>query len=106
MPDTSTLAPFAGVDALINQSVGQLLSNAVAVYESGAPFGVLFDRAAADPFSGAVDSSTMTVAYDIAKTPGVQEGSEMLINDLPHIVRGPVQPDASGWVVLSVYPKA
>ena len=49
MPDTSTLAPFAGVDALINQSVGQLLSNAVAVYQDGTPFGVLFTRAGDDP---------------------------------------------------------
>lgn len=97
---------FSALEARVNAACTQHLANATANYNGGPAFGVLFDRAAADPFSGAVDSSTMTVAYDIAKTPGVQEGSEMLINDLPHIVKGPVQPDASGWVVLSVYPKA
>lgn len=97
---------FAEGMACVREAVSLHLANAAARYNGGLVFGVLLRCAAADSFSGAVDSSTMTVAYDIAKTPGVQEGSEMLIDDLPHIVRGPVQPDASGWVVLSVYPKA
>ena len=100
------LNPFATVEQSIDAAVQAMLANAVAVYAGGAPFGVLFDRAGADPFGTAVDTAALTVAYCIANTPGVRDGSTLVINGVAHIVTGPVQPDAGGWVVLSVYPKA
>ncbi len=101
-----TLAPFAALEARVNRAVQSRLANAVAVYQGGEPFGVLFERTAADPFSGAVDTADLSVAYCVANTPGIQEGSELVINGVAHTVTGQVQPDAGGWVVLSVYPTA
>lgn len=46
----NALNPFAGVEALSNQSVGACLANAVATYNGGPAFGVLFTRAGDDPF--------------------------------------------------------
>ena len=101
-----TTAPFAAAMHMLNASVPAVLANATAVHNGGAPFGVLFDRSPADPFGAAVDTAALTVAYCIANTPGITEGSELAINGVAHIVTGQVQPDAGGWVVLSVYPKA
>ena len=36
----ASTAPFAQVDALINQGVSQLLANATASWQGGKPFGV------------------------------------------------------------------
>ena len=101
-----TIAPFAVLESRLNRTVQQRLANATATYQGGAPFGVLFDRAGADLYGGAVDVASLSVAYCVANTPGVREGSELVIDGVPHIVTGPVQPDAGGWVVLSVYQKA
>ena len=92
--------------ARINDAVVRSHANATAAHLGGEPFGVLFNRASADPFGGAVDTAELTVAYCIANTPGIAEGGELAINGVAHIVTGQVQPDAGGWVVLSVYPKA
>ncbi|MGP1684659.1 MAG: head-tail joining protein [Giesbergeria sp.] len=92
--------------ARINGATLRAHANAEAVYLGGDPFGVLFDRTAADPFSGAADTASLSVAYCIANTPGIAEGAELTIGGAAHIVTGQVQPDAGGWVVLAVYPKA
>lgn len=105
MPDTSTLAPFAGVDALINQSVGQLLSNAVAVYQDGSPFGVIFTRAGDDPFDGALDATGYSCSFSLSHAPGLAKADELVIDGVIYIVSGPVQPDSSGWVRVPLYPK-
>lgn len=101
-----SLAPFATLEARVNNAVQARLANAVAVHLGGDPFGVLLDRTSADPFGGAVDTAAITVAYCIANTHGIKEGSELVIDGVAHIVTGPVQPDAGGWVVLTAYPKA
>lgn len=98
--------PFAAAMHMLNASVPAVLANATAVHLGGEPFGVLLDRTSADPFGAAVDTAALTVAYCIANTPGIAEGGELAINGVAHIVTGQVQPDAGGWVVLSVYPKA
>lgn len=100
-----TTTPFQDLEQRVNRAVSQHLSNAVAVYQGGEPFGVLFDRSPADPYDGAVDAVTTNVAYCVANTPGIQNGSELVIDGVPHTVTGQVQPDAGGWVVLSVYQK-
>lgn len=104
-----SLAPFAVLEARVNSAVQGRLSNATATYQGGEPFGVLFDREAApaaETFGGALDVAALTVAYCVANTPGIAEGYDLVIGGVVHIVTGPVQPDAGGWVVLSVYPKA
>lgn len=101
-----SLAPFAALESRLNSAVQARLANATAVHLGGEPFGVLFERAASDPFGAAVDTANLTVAYCLANTPGIKEGSELAINGVAYIVTGPLQPDAGGWVVLSVYPKA
>lgn len=91
--------------ARINGAVERAHANASATYQGGEPFGVLFDRTASEPYGQAVDVAALTVGYCVANTPGVREGSELVIDGVVHVVNGPVQPDAGGWVSLSVYPK-
>ncbi len=101
-----SLAPFAALEARVNSAVQRRLANATAVYQGGEPFGVLFDRTASDEFGRAVDVAALSVGYCVVNTPGVREGSELVIDGVVHKVTGPVQPDAGGWVNLTVYPKA
>lgn len=92
--------------ARINGAVERAHANATATYQGGEPFGVILDREEADTYAPAVDVAQISVAYCVANTPGVREGSELVVNGVVHKVIGPVQPDAGGWVVLLVYPKA
>ena len=41
-----------------------------------------------------------------ANAPGLVEGGELVIDGTAYVVAPGVQPDAGGWVTLSVYPKA
>lgn len=91
--------------ARINGAVERAHANAIATYQGGEPFGVILDRSASDPFGPAVDVASISVAYCVANTPGVREGSELVIDSVVHKVAGQVQPDAGGWVNLTVYPK-
>ena len=101
------LAPFAAVEALVNQGTVGMLANTTATWQGGEPFGVLFDRAETEPFgAGAVDAATMTCSFCVVNAPGIRQGSELAIGGVVHIVAGPVQPDAGGWVDLAVYPKS
>lgn len=101
-----TLAPFAALESRLNGAVQKRLSNATATYNGGTPFGVLFDRSPADPFgTGAVDAAAYSVSFMAANAPGLAEGGELVINGTAYIVASGVQPDAGGWVSLTVYPK-
>jgi len=92
---------------MLNASVPAVLANATAQHNSGTPFGVLFDRSPADPFgNGAVDAVACTAAFCLANAPGLVEGGELVIDGTAYVVASGVQPDAGGWVTLSVYPKA
>lgn len=102
-----TTAPFAAAMHMLNASVPAVLANATATYQGGAPFGVLFDRSPADPFgTGAVDSARHDVSFVAANAPGLAEGGTLVIDGAAYTVASGVQPDAGGWVTLSVYPKA
>lgn len=101
-----SLAPFAALETRVNRAVEARLANATATYQGGEPFGVILNREEADTYAPAVDVAQISVAYCVANTPGVREGSELVVNGVVHKVTGPVQPDAGGWVVLLVYPKA
>ena len=101
-----TLAPFAALESRVNRAVQSRLANAVAVYQGGEPFGVLFGRAGADPMGGGeFDAASHTCSFCIANAPGLCEGSELVIDGLAYQVGGSVQPDAGGWVNLAIYPK-
>lgn len=90
----------------INASVQTMLANAVAVYQGGTPFGVLFDRAGADPMgAGEFDAASHSCGFCIANAPGLCEGAELEIDGIAYRVAGGVQPDAGGWVSVSIYPK-
>lgn len=102
-----SLAPFAALESRLNGAVQKHIANATAVHNGGAPFGVLFDRSPADPFgTGAVDSARHDVSFVAANAPGLAEGGTLVIDGAAYIVATSVQPDAGGWVTLSVYPKA
>lgn len=101
-----SLAPFADIEALINQGVEQHLANATATFNGGEPFAVLFDRVASDPFGNAIDTARTVVAFSISRAPGIETGSEISIGGVLHTVASQVQPDASGWLQLDVYPQA
>lgn len=105
MPDSSTLAPFASIGTLVNQSVEELLANAVAVYQDGTPFGVLFTRAGDDPFDGALDATGYSCSFSLSHAPSLAKADALVIDGVIYIVSGPVQPDSSGWVRVSLYPK-
>lgn len=97
---------FASLEQRVNNAVERRLANAQAVYLGGEPFGVVLDRTTSNPLDGTVDVATITVGYCVANTPGIHEGCELRIDGVAHTVSGQVQPDAGGWVELSVHPKA
>lgn len=92
--------------ARINGAVVRVHANATATFNGGAPFGVLFDRNPTEPFGGAASAADLVCAFDLASAPGLVEGGVLVINGVPHVVAGSVEPDASGWASVTVYPKA
>ena len=101
-----SLNPFAALEARVNSTVQARLSNAIAVYQGGAAFGVIFDTEASNVFGGeAVDIASCTVGFCVVNTPGITAGSELVIGGVAYEVTGPVQPDAGGWVNLTVFAK-
>lgn len=101
-----TIAPFAALEARVNRTVQQRLANAIAIYQGGTPFGVLFDRVGADPMgAGEFDAASHSCSFCIANAPGLCEGAELEIDGIAYRVAGGVQPDAGGWVSVSIYPK-
>lgn len=100
------LAPFAAVNALINQGISQLLSNATATWQSGGhAFGVVFKRGVDEGFMpDAVTAVSHTISMCVANAPGIAEGSTGLrINGQTCTVMGAVVADASGWATFSVH---
>jgi hypothetical protein len=96
----SSLAPFADVQALINQGCSDMLSNAIATYKGGEPFGVEFDSGKAELYPGddtVADLPEFTVSLNLGKAPGLAQGSKLTINGKVYTVAGGVQPDSSGW---------
>ena len=96
------LAPFADRESRVNGAVERHLSNAVAVYEGGEPFGVHFAREPAS-FERMVEASASpTAAFDIAHTPGLAIDKRLEVGGLLYVVVGGVVPDASGWVTVQL----
>lgn len=98
------LAPFASLQSRVNRAVQQRLANATATYQGGEPFGVLFERASADPYgTGEVDASSYTAGFCIANAPGLQRGGTLVIDGATYQVASDVTPDAGGWVSLTLF---
>lgn len=100
----TALAPFAAVEALVNQGITQHLSNATATYQGGAPFGVLFDRRGQELYDDALAAAAFQASYCLANTPGLVEGGALVVGGVSYTVVGPVQPDAGGWVTVALSP--
>lgn len=99
------LAPFAAVNALINQGVSQLLSNATATWQGGGhAFGVVFKRGADEGYMpDAVTAVSHNISMCVANAPGIAEGSKGLcINGQACVVMGAVVADASGWATFPI----
>lgn len=95
------LAPFAAVNALINQGVSQHLANATCVFKGGQSFGVIFERAPKDAL-GIVGGYAPSCSFCMANAPGVEQGAQLVIDGQPFEVVCPVEPDASGWATLQL----
>lgn len=99
-------APFAAVQALLNQGVGQLLSNASGAWHGGPPFALLWDTQQQDDGGYLTDAATIvvhTVSLCVANCPGIAEGSTGLTVDGKTCrITAPVVPDAGGWASFTV----
>lgn len=98
---------FAALHKRLNRAVGVHLSNAMAVVGNGDAFPVEFTRSTApDPFgTGAVDSPAHTLEFDADMAPGLAQGHTVEVDGVPYEVSSGVQPDQSGWLIVSVFPK-
>lgn len=97
----AALAPFAQVEALVNTGVQSVLANAVATWQNGEPFGVIFARGQHSSF-GEVATGAISCSLPLACAPGLAQGDELVIDGARYEVAGPVEPDASGWVALQL----
>ena len=105
MSATPNLAPFAAAQSRLGAAVQRRLSNAIATWQGGSRFGVLFDRDDEDYMPETVSAERLTVSMCVANAPGIAEGNSGLVVDgKPYIVSSPVIPDAGGWATFSVMP--
>jgi hypothetical protein len=95
------LNPFAEIESLVNRGVESTLSNAVAVFDGGEPFGVVFDRKAVDALD-LVEAAGPRASFDLRHAPGLRYDSLLLIDGAVWSVTGGLEPDASGWVTVSL----
>lgn len=96
------LAPFAAIETRINAAVGARLSNAIATFNGGDEFGVIFDRLPVQTIDGYAESVGPQAAFDIARAPGLVYGSVLVIDGVDYSVTGGLEPDRSGWVTVQL----
>ncbi|WP_371435932.1 hypothetical protein [Polaromonas sp.] len=105
MSAAPNLAPFAAAQSRLGAAVQQRLSNAIATWQGGFEFGVLFDSEDEDYMPETVSAVRLTVSMCVANAPGIAEGEHGLVVDgQPYIVSSAVIPDAGGWATFSVMP--
>ncbi len=95
----SIVAPFAGIERMVNAGAAALLANAVAQVAGGEPFGVVFERSPA-VFDGMAETVGPTVQFDLGKAPGLTMDAPIVIDGETWLVAGGLMPDASGWVTV------
>lgn len=95
----SIVAPFAGIERMVNAGAAALLANAVAEVEGFSPFGVVFEHSPV-VFDGMVESVGPTASFDLAKAPTLAMDALVVIDGEAWCVAGGLTPDASGWVTV------
>ncbi len=94
----ASLAPFEGVEQLINTSVIVMLANATATWRGGEPFAVIFDSKPHDGLG--VGQFEPSCSLPLASAPGLEEGDVLVINSQEWEVIEPVVADSSGWATV------
>lgn len=102
----SALAPFADIEAMVNQATASALANALATFNGGQPFPVLFDRQGTQPFGEAVDAVSARAGFELRHAPGLVRGSVLVIGGASYRLDSDAEPDATGWVEVSMFPVA
>lgn len=100
------LAPFAERAARVNAVVQRHLANALATFNGGQPFPVLFDRQGTQPFGEAVDAVSARAGFELRHAPGLVRGSVLVIGGASYRLDSDAEPDATGWVEVSMFPVA
>lgn len=95
-------APFTALESRINAAVGARLSNALATFNGGEEFGVVFDRVPVQLVDGYAESAGPEASFDIARTPALAYSSVLLIDGVSYVVTGGLEPDQSGWVTVQL----
>lgn len=93
------LNPGAERSARVRGAVTRHLSNAVATWQGGEPFGVLFDVKALQALDSVVESQ-VTCRCSIDSVPGLDQGDVLHIDGKAWTVLEPVIADSTGWVTL------
>ena len=94
----ASLAPFAGVEQLINAGVQRVLANATATWQGGRPFAVIFDSKPHDGLG--VGQFEPSCTLSLANAPGLDLGGVLAINGQEWTVIEPVVADSSGWATV------
>ena len=90
-------APFAAVQASINAGCTQLLANALATFNGGEPFAVLFERVPVEVM-GEITGYAPRVSLEASYATGLAQGAQLTISGTAYSVTGNVEPDESGWI--------
>lgn len=93
--------PFARIQARVNEAVSRRLSNAIAVFDGGEPFRVIFDREQHESLDSIGGYATTCSLY-LASAPGLEQDSVLHIDGVAYTVTSPIEPDSSGWVTLQL----
>lgn len=102
MAAAMTRNPFARIAQRIGATVERRLANAVATWQGGDPFGVLFERRALGVLGDAVGGHAVSCGLQLFHVPGICQGAILEIDGVAWRVAEPVQPDESGWATLSL----
>lgn len=92
---------FARIEARINETVSRRLSNAMAVFNGGEPFRVIFDREQHESLDS-IGGYAPSCGLYLASAPGLEQDDILHIDGSAYAVAGPVEPDSSGWVTLQL----
>lgn len=92
---------FASIEQRINRAVGERLCNASARSGEREPFGVIFERAPADPL-GLVEAAVPTISFARHLAPELVQQSAVEVDGHPYVVVSGLEPDSSGWVTLQL----
>ncbi|MFD2755676.1 hypothetical protein ACFSW6_16500 [Comamonas terrae] len=97
--------PGAERSARVRGAVTRHLSNAVATWQGGEPFGVIFTRVDGKEWmpGAPISAERCTVSLSVLLCHGIEEGVEGLsINGIAYCIASPVLPDSSGWAKFDV----